>query len=83
MNPLGGFFEKFRRIASERDEIRHRFIKSAAVYGVSITEVDFIIKENKITIKGTAALKNTIFMLREKILNEFNKNAPKRIDSIN
>jgi hypothetical protein len=71
MNNLGGLFDKFKHIFSDA-----KFQKGAVISTINniakinLEEKDIEIKDYKIVVKGSPALKSTIFMHKQKILAE-------------
>ncbi|MCC2630986.1 MAG: hypothetical protein K0S38_795 [Candidatus Paceibacter sp.] len=71
MNNLGGFFDKFKHIFTDT-----KFQKSAVISTINmiakiqIDENDIEVKDYKIVVKGSPALKSTIYMHKQKILAE-------------
>jgi hypothetical protein len=71
MNNLGGLFDKFKNIFTDA-----KFQKDAIVSimnstaKIQLDPKDIDIKDYKIILKGSPALKSTVFMYKQKILSE-------------
>ena len=81
--PLGSFLEKFLRLERDRKAAKKLFIESVrANSGVELKEGQITIKESTVFVDGPAALKNELFINKEKILEHFNKHSLGRLETI-
>ena len=80
---IGGFLEKFLHLEDKRNESRNIFIESVEkTTNIKIKENQIMISSGTATITGSPALKNELFINREKILNYFNSKSKEKIENI-
>lgn len=80
---IEGFLLEYRkRLFAQEDKrtLLRKIIKE--VSGIDISEERFTLKRGEITIKGNPAVKNEIFLYKEKILEEFKNQGEKGISDI-
>ncbi len=81
--PIGSFLEKFLRLERDHRGVKKLFIESVQTCsGAELNERQITIKDSVVFVDGPAALKNELFINREKILEHFNKRSPGRLETI-
>lgn len=80
---IGGFLDKFLHLEEKRDGSKKLFIESVEKNSnIKIKENQVVINNGTAVITGSPALKNELFINKEKIINYFNSKSKEKIENI-
>lgn len=80
---IGGFLEKFLHLEDKRNETKSIFIESVEKNSnIKIKDSQINISGGVVVVSGSPALKNELFINKEKILNYFNSKSKEKIENI-